>query len=321
LGNLTAAFLRFGYTAHQPPQSKFRCCMVATDIPLHRLQTMFVHLRLHFQLLLAPIFLWGFLLAGGQVDGRFWLAFVAMHLFLYGGTTAYNSYYDRDEGPVGGLSAPPPVLPELLPFSLVSQAIGAGLALLVNPAFLILYLLIFALFTAYSYPGIRLKKRPIFGLLTVALGQGILAGLSGAAAAAVSPFALPGLAWLGIVALTAVTTGFYPITQVYQIEEDVKRGDITFAAWGGPGRTFAFALLTMTLGVLALLLPFYNVFGPLLTAGFVIFCIGLLGALAHWSRHFDPADVQGNYRRVSRLHRLMSGGFLALLVLRLVGIL
>lgn len=300
--------------------------MVAGNAELHRPswfdrgRAIFVHLRLHFQLLLAPIFLWGFLLAGGQTDGRFWLAFVAMHVCLYGGTTAYNSYYDRDEGPVGGLAAPPPVLPELLPFSLVLQGIGAGLALLVNPAFFILYLLIFALFTAYSYPGIRLKKMPVFGLLTVALGQGILAGLSGAAAAGVSPLALPGLAGLGIAALTAVTTGFYPITQVYQIEEDVKRGDITFAAWVGPGRTFAFALATMTLGVLALLLPFYGVFGLLLTVLFVLFCAGLLGALARWSRRYDAADVLGNYRRVARLHRLMSGGFLALLVLKLVGV-
>ena len=59
---------------------------------LDRAGVLLVHLRLPFQLLLAPVFLWGFVLAGGQVDGRFWLAFVAVHLCLYGGTTAYNSY-------------------------------------------------------------------------------------------------------------------------------------------------------------------------------------------------------------------------------------
>ncbi|MEZ4680201.1 MAG: UbiA family prenyltransferase [Caldilineaceae bacterium] len=69
-----------------------------------------IHLRLHYQLLLAPIFLWGYLLAGGQPDGSFGLAFVAFHLFLYGGMTAFNSYYDRDEGPIGGLEEPPPAV-------------------------------------------------------------------------------------------------------------------------------------------------------------------------------------------------------------------
>lgn len=288
-----------------------------TDHGLNRLHMLVVHLRLRFQLLLAPIFLWGFILAGGRVDARFWVAFVAVHLCLYGGTTAYNSYYDRDEGPVGGLKQPPPVLPELLPFSLALQAVGALLAWTLNGVFFTLYLLVFFLFAAYSYPGIRLKKRPLLGLLTVALGQGILAGLSGAAAAGVPPFALPGLAWLGIVAVTAVTTGFYPITQVYQIDEDVERGDLTFAAWVGPQQTFTFALVVMSLGCLALLWPVASVFDPLMAVGLAAFCVGLLVALARWGRRYDATDVLGNYQRVTFLHRLMSGGFLVLLVLRL----
>ncbi|MDQ3249750.1 MAG: hypothetical protein M3Q45_11165, partial [Chloroflexota bacterium] len=53
------------------------------------IRTLLIHLRLHFQLLLAPIFLWGYFLAAGRPDGKFWLAFFAFHLFLYGGTTAF----------------------------------------------------------------------------------------------------------------------------------------------------------------------------------------------------------------------------------------
>jgi len=88
---------------------------------------LFIHLRLHFQLLLAPIFLWGFTLSETAIDLRFWLGFVAFHLCLYGGTTAFNSYYDRDEGPVGGLENPPPAHEALLPFSLILQGIGASI--------------------------------------------------------------------------------------------------------------------------------------------------------------------------------------------------
>lgn len=288
---------------------------------LDRAGVLLVHLRLPFQLLLAPVFLWGFVLAGGQVDGRFWLAFVAVHLCLYGGTTAYNSYYDRDEGPVGGLKQPPPVTPELLPFSLVLQGVGALLALAVSATFFALYLSVFILFAAYSYPGVRLKKRPVVGLLTVALGQGVLAGLSGAAAADVSPLALSGTVWLGIVAATALTTGFYPITQVYQIAEDLRRGDLTFAAWVGPRGAFAFALAMMAAGTVALIAPFAAVFGSLLALGVALFCAGLLAVLARWSGRYDPADIFGNHRRVTRLHRLMSGGFLLVLALKLAGVL
>ena len=122
-------------------------------------RTLLVHLRLHYQVLLAPIFLWGYFLAGGRPEGEFWLAFLAFHVFLYGGTTAFNSYYDRDEGPVGGLEKPPPVMHALLPFSLIAQGIGAGLAALVNPLFLSIYLIIFAMGFVYSHPRTRWKGR------------------------------------------------------------------------------------------------------------------------------------------------------------------
>src|SRR5438067_13916441 len=96
-------------------------------------RALLVHMRLHFQLLLAPVFLWGWLIAGGGVSPAIIVAFIAFHVFLYSGATAFNSYYDRDVGPVGGLEEPPPVPESLLAFSLVLQAIGFALALLVNP--------------------------------------------------------------------------------------------------------------------------------------------------------------------------------------------
>ena len=46
--------------------------------------------------------------------------------------TAFNSYYDRDVGPVGGLEQPPPVAESLLAFSLAVQAIGFALCCFVN---------------------------------------------------------------------------------------------------------------------------------------------------------------------------------------------
>src|SRR5581483_6953691 len=92
------------------------------------LRVCLVHLRLHFQLLLAPVFLWGWLVAGGRLSGSVALAFVAFHIFLYGGATAYNSYYDRDVGPVGGLEHPPPVPESLLPFAIGAKLIGWAIA-------------------------------------------------------------------------------------------------------------------------------------------------------------------------------------------------
>ncbi len=100
----------------------------ATRHAAHRSHSHFIrHLRLPFNLLLSPIYLWGVLLAGGTLwDPSFWLGYVTLHLFLYGGGTAFNSFYDRDEGPIGGMAHPPPVDrgPALV---LVARA-GAGAA-------------------------------------------------------------------------------------------------------------------------------------------------------------------------------------------------
>ncbi|HEX2669588.1 MAG TPA: hypothetical protein VHM25_01890, partial [Polyangiaceae bacterium] len=107
---------------------------------MRSLLPLLVHLRLHYQLVfLSPLFAWGFALGGGVLSTRAGLAFIAFHVFLYGGITAYNSYYDRDEGPVGGLRRPPPVTPALLGFSLGVQLVGLALAVFVGWRLALLY--------------------------------------------------------------------------------------------------------------------------------------------------------------------------------------
>lgn len=268
-------------------------------------RTLLVHLRLPFQLLLAPIFLWGVLLAQPtHLTPRLLLAFVALHLFLYGGATAFNSYYDRDQGPVGGLERPPSVVPALLPFSLAVKATGALLAALVNGSFLAIYLTFAALSFAYSHPAVRLKAHPLASLAVVAIGQGVLAFL-GAWAAARGEFASAltspaGL--LGILAATGIVLGFYPLTQLYQVDEDRARGDRTIAVAWGSRTCFTLALASQTIGGLALLTLLYRLFGPLdallVGTGLAVY----LAIVARWSARFNATRVLANFRLVSRLN-------------------
>lgn len=286
-----------------------------------------IHLRLHYQLLLAPIFLWGYLLAASHtstgIGSTFWLAFPAFHLFLYGGTTAFNSYYDRDEGPVGGLAQPPLPVATLLPFSLVMQTLGALLAAFVNPPFLLIYLTIFALGAAYSHPRTRWKGRPLAGLLTVGIGQGVLAALGGWVAA-MPALTVPDLTavslfdWVGIVAVALITVGFYPITQIYQIKEDLDRGDLTFAAWVGPQGAFRFAIVVQALAALLLVGVISQVLGSLQAVIVAVFYGALLAATVQWATHFESANVFANFRRVMRINTFTSLGFLAFLTLHLL---
>ncbi|MCA1553302.1 MAG: UbiA family prenyltransferase, partial [Chloroflexi bacterium] len=170
-----------------------------------------VHLRLPFQILLSPIFLWGYLLADGRPSLRLALAYVALHLFGYAGGTAFNSVYDRDEGPIGGLAVPPPIPKHLLAFSLLWQAVGFGLAWLVNLPFAAIYAVMFWLSFAYSHPRLRWKGKPLHALFTVALGQGVLACLAGwATARGELGSALSAMGVATVSAVTLITTGFYP---------------------------------------------------------------------------------------------------------------
>jgi 1,4-dihydroxy-2-naphthoate octaprenyltransferase len=275
-----------------------------------RLGGLLAHLRLHYQLLLAPIYLWGYFLTGAPVRADFWLGFAVFHVFLYGGATAYNSYYDRDQGPIGGRSIPPPVTDGLLGFSLRVQVVGAALAAAVNRTFLAIYLTMLVMGIAYSHPRVRLKARPLVGLATVALGQGVLACLGGWASAGVDLRAIDPVGWVGVAAAALVTVGFYPITQAYQIEEDRARGDITFAVWAGPRRAFVFAIAVQTMGAVLLGIAIADRLGLAWAALALGFYGVVMVAQAHLGRMFPRLPVLEQFERIMALNAVMSGGFL-----------
>lgn len=289
--------------------------------------SLFIHLRLPFQAILAPLFLWGFLLAGGQPDASFLVAFLAVHVFCYGGVTAFNSYYDRDEGPIGALAAPPPVTPALLPFSLAVLLIGWALAWSVNAPFFWLYAVISALALAYSHPAIRLKARPLPSVLTVAIGQGaggtLLGWLAvrggpalGAGQALASAFSPLGV--LGILGATLLTTGLFPLTQIYQEEEDRRRGDQTFVVRWGPAAAFRFSQAAWLLSLPLLMLVVGPVFSWIDAAVIAAVIAAVVIGIGRWARHFTPEAVMSNFRRTMRLCAVVSGGFWVYLLARLL---
>lgn len=279
-----------------------------------------VHLRLHFQLLLAPIFLWGYFLSGAPPDIDFWLGFMAFHIFLYGGITAFNSFYDRDEGPIGGLSKPPPVFDALLPFSLVVIFLGAVFAALVNSFFLTIYTTISLLGIAYSHPKIRLKRYPLAGLTTVGLGQGVLASLGGWVCGRPDLTSLNLLEWMGILAVTLVTMGFYPITQIYQIAEDRSRGDYTFAVWAGERRTFVFSIIVQLMAIMLLVRVIYPLMGVVEAVLVAMFYVGLLVYTGYWGQNFRQIEILSNFRRVMVINTITALGFTVIIGVHLFGL-
>ncbi|HBY95521.1 MAG: UbiA family prenyltransferase [Ardenticatenaceae bacterium] len=292
----------------------------ASTAPGNVIRALLIHLRLHFQLLLAPIFLWGYVLAGGGPTVKGLAVFVAFHIFGYAGGTALNSYYDRDAGPIGGLVAPPPVVPALLPFSLAWQLLGFSVVLALNIRAALIYATMFWLSLGYSHPATRWKRRTWAALLIVAVGQGYLAFGAGwlTAQPAGTGLASP-LAWLGASSAALLVTGFYPISQIYQVEEDRRRGDQTLAVRFGVRPALVGAGALSIVGLLGLVSAAAWRFGPadavLLLLGYIGFGLWLFRPMRRLVT--GQLAMLDQYRLVMRAALLNAAGLWLYLAVRL----
>ena len=256
------------------------------------------HLRLQFQLILAPVFLLGYKLTGAELELRFVGLFLLVHIGLYGGMTAFNSYYDRDEGPIGGMKFPP--LADKLERNggLFLQLVAVGAMAFWGWGMALAGLVILGLGVAYSHPRWRWKARPLVSLLTVAVGQGVLPFFMGIAAANELSGRVGSMEMALAASATAIIiTGLYPLTQVYQIAEDRQRGDYTIAVYWGADRIFLFARSLVGVGLAAMFFfafivkIFHNFWLWLLPPGYLVFWY----VVWVWSRRFAKQTVYQNH--------------------------
>ncbi len=158
---------------------------------------------------------------------------------LNGGTLALNSAFDRDEGDVAYLRQPPPPPPRLAAFSLSLMIAGQLGALALSAGFAFAYAGCFALSVLYSVPPFRLKSVAGADWVINMWGFGTLTPYAGWASTGLSVDPGRGLVLLAFCPLFAA---LYPLTQLYQLEEDVRRGDRTLASALGPARSVDAAL-------------------------------------------------------------------------------
>jgi 1,4-dihydroxy-2-naphthoate octaprenyltransferase len=289
--------------------------------PFRRAAPYIVHLRLAFQPTLAPIFLWGALLSCGRWDSATTAAFVALHLFLYPAATAFNSVYDKDEGPVSGLERPPGVPPHLFGFTIALAAAGAAAALFAGPAFLLVYALIVVWTAAYSHPATRWKASPWKSAAAIALGQGALGFVAGWVATGAIDWGDEALI-AGAAGAAFTALGLYPATQVFQLDEDRERGDRTLAVALGPVRALRLGAACLALGggVTAWLVE--RRFGPpdafLIGLAYAALIVSM-ESLARRPQRPEQSQQTELYRRAMRITRWATAGFLIFLLLQAVG--
>ncbi|HEX2451599.1 MAG TPA: UbiA family prenyltransferase [Gemmatimonadales bacterium] len=176
--------------------------------------------------------------ARGERLGSALAGIAAWVVGLNGGTLAINSAFDRDEGDIAYLRAPPPPPKHLFGFGLGLMLAGLVVACALPRSYLAGYLICLVMSLLYSVPPIRLKAVAGADWLINMWGFGTLTPFAGWAAAGV-PVSQAG--WLVLLAFCPLFAALYPLTQLYQMEEDRRRGDRTLAIRLGQRRSLGVA--------------------------------------------------------------------------------
>lgn len=222
-----------------------------------------LHLRIPFSFFLLPVYLFALAISPNINESRIVIVFAALHLFLYPASNGYNSYFDKDKKSIGGLKHPPKVTKGLYYTSLLFDIIALSLGLLISWQFASMLLIYGIVSKAYSHPSVRLKKYPWVSWFIAGLFQGAFTFIM--AYMGINDFSVS-IAWVPYVYLPALLTslmlwGSYPMTQIYQHDEDIRRGDITLSYKLGIRHTFHFTgvmFLIATIGFMLYFFSFYH---------------------------------------------------------------
>lgn len=254
-----------------------------------------------------PIF-WFSLVNTGNISSSIAIhIFIILHLFVYPASNGYNSYFDRDEGSIGGLKKPPKVDNKLFKLVVFWDFLSILYSLLISLDFAILMLIYTLISKAYSYDKIRLKKHPVLSTLIVTIFQGsfiyfsIQWALTYSIEFIIDPFNLI----MGITS-TLFLIGSYPLTQIYQHEEDYERDDITISIKLGKIGTLVFSSIIFGIATLLLAYCFYsqnkldNLIIYLVCGTPILIYFGL------WSKKVIKDKEEANFENTMRMNAISS---------------
>ena len=268
----------------------------------------FLHLRLLFSVFLMPVFLFALSQVPQINVQNTVLTFIIWHLLVYPASNGYNSYFDKDEGSIALIETPPPVDKSLYYFSLFLDILALLLSLNVGWILFLSVLFYGIISKMYSHPSFRFKKYPLVSFLIVFIFQGAFVYWSTYASISGLDtlegwnlnFTLAGLICSCLIGAT------YPLTQVYQHEEDSNRGDTTLSIVLGIRGSFYFSALLFLFSSMLLyfywdrleMSPNFYIFLALASPVFILF--------SNWffTVYHDPSKA--NFKNMSRMTLLSS---------------
>lgn len=281
-------------------------------------------MRIPFSVFLMPVYWFALSVLPDFAAGRAVGVFLILHGLVYPASNGYNSYFDRDEGSIGGLKQPPPVTRQLFWLVILFDGLAMLGALLVSRWFaagVVVYLLVSK---AYSYDKIRLKKYPLLSTLVVVVFQGAFTFLLVQLGAGAPFQQLTNSSNLLFALVSSLfLSGSYPLTQVYQHAEDARRGDQTLSLRLGLAGTFIFAAVSLAAGA-GLLVGNYWVTGRGQYILVFLLCTGpVLFIFSRWFWQVTRNAAAANFENTMRMNQVsslsLSLAFIVMLLLNAVG--
>jgi 1,4-dihydroxy-2-naphthoate polyprenyltransferase len=274
-------------------------------------------LRIKFSFFLMPVF-W---FALSQVESIYLthtiLIFVVLHLLVYPSSNGYNSYMDRDTESIGGIKSPLQPTKELF-----YVTIGLDALALIVSAFISWYSLLciagfIAASRAYSYRGIRLKQYPIIGFIVTSIFQGgvvyFFVNHGSSVSKTIDVPVLP------IIASSFLIGSFYPLTQIYQHEQDKADGVKTLSMLLGYNGTFIFTGLCFFIAMNLMAVYFFLNLDQTLFFTIALFTLPTLVYFFWWMLKVRKDTTQANFENTMRMNVIASictnAAFIAVLLI------
>ncbi len=262
-----------------------------------------LHLRFPFSFFLLPVFLFACATVGVKEWGLFWSVFIILHLLLYPASNGYNSFFDRDEKSIGGLRNPPPVSRQLYWASLLLDGAAIVWGMFLSTTFGVMLFVYGMVSKAYSHPSIRLKRYAIPGWLAAGFFQGYftfimtVVGLQ-----SILLTAIPLQVHLAGGLASLLLFGSYPMTQIYQHEEDRKRGDQTLSLRLGILGTFHFTATFFMLSVVLFFFYFAAYRSMEVAMCFAISLVPILAYFGYWYFRLRSDRTKADFDHTMRLN-------------------
>lgn len=212
----------------------------------------------------------------------------------------------QDESPIQGLQKPPPTSEMMYWLSLMLDLVGIFWAYYkLSPAFFIFCIIYAISHRIYSHPFTRLKALAVTSTLYWNFLNGycnVVASYMGATENITALNQVPAQVHAAAIIYFVYSIGSWPVSQIYQHEEDKKNGDNSLSIQLGIRGTLLFAWVFISAGALCQIAYFFAFFEipTELSASFMLVSFPLTLYTMIWTKDVFEDPNNANYERTDK---------------------